>query len=660
MEPLMEFAINLYLLQFVNFTSRNMSHSVQIQHYSSVGVEALAGVLAIVISVTFVAVQFSSQEYSKRLMDYFINSVIFKFLIGVYLIGIIFNMFMLNYQFEDPNIDNRMRELSIILTGVCFVSLVPYFYITAHILQPEYLIKNILKRVDEKYLKSIHKKWIKDRFPPVPEDDRVLAAITDIISKAIESNDRIIITNGLSKMYDCFNKKNNNLYLFSISEVDELKNGLNSGLVTEDLRNVFETKRLPLSKTASLDKEKEGVWLLINEKKIYIVRSEDEKLNIYNNTITAYFLKHFLDIAKIAIINSDDHTITQIVNFFENMIMTYLFSIGDVEELEDKLNSGLVTEDLRKVFEEKGLPLPKNVEKKREDLWVLINDKIIYTITKEERRLNICQISYEKTYQVLELLYEVIRDSLNKKLMAPTKIFMVEKFIALVKFSKKLGILNKLINLDILIHLGILTADQNDLDDTTTIKLLTVLCDFKEIDGFTDVSERAIQNKREDATEAAINMLIDIEEIARAIAIILQATENQLNVHPACEKLGDLSSKKTLKDKDLHLYVLENNDTCDCIINEYDSNKVILEINRCFINTATDLGNSKIQSYCKKTRSNIERGHLELPVCSITFSYLETAIKLITGKDVVMLKRPLEWNEKGFCKLTFTLQKKTS
>ena len=52
--------------------------------------------------------------------------------------------------------------------------------------------------------------------------------------------------------------------------------------IFEELKDGFETKGLPLSENATIRKEKADKWEIINEEKIYTLRKEDGKLNIYD------------------------------------------------------------------------------------------------------------------------------------------------------------------------------------------------------------------------------------------------------------------------------------------------------------------------------------------------------------------------------------------
>lgn len=72
-----------------------------------------------------------------------------------------------------------------------------------------------------------------------------------------------------------------NMYLFSINAEVEEEN-LNSGTISEELRDMFGSKGilLPKSPDVSKEKNKQGNWVITDSRKRWIIRKEDEKLKI--------------------------------------------------------------------------------------------------------------------------------------------------------------------------------------------------------------------------------------------------------------------------------------------------------------------------------------------------------------------------------------------
>lgn len=67
--------------------------------------------------------------------------------------------------------------------------------------------------------------------------------------------------------------------LFSIA--DNFKDVLNNGNISDDLKDKFKTEGFSISENAIVTKEDDEMWVITDERK-FIVRKEDEKLNIYS------------------------------------------------------------------------------------------------------------------------------------------------------------------------------------------------------------------------------------------------------------------------------------------------------------------------------------------------------------------------------------------
>jgi len=166
-----------------------------------VGVEGLSAIFAIVISLTLMAVQFASQQYTHRIMDLHIKSLTFWSVIAIYLGSLLYNVFAL-LQLEEP-VKRSYVELSVLLTALCFVMLVPYFFITMLRLKPESVISHLLSEVDDEYLRSIQR-YFREGETRIPgEVDKVLP-VTEVIEKSISSGDRGTARFGIEEIYRCY------------------------------------------------------------------------------------------------------------------------------------------------------------------------------------------------------------------------------------------------------------------------------------------------------------------------------------------------------------------------------------------------------------------------------------------------------------------------
>jgi hypothetical protein len=164
-----------------------------------VGVEGLSAIFAIVISLTLMAVQFASQQYTHRIMDLHIKSLTFWAVITVYLGSLLYNIFMLG-SLEAP-VESKYIEVSMLLSALCFLMLIPFFAITMIRLRPETVIDNMLTRVDTAYLNSI-KDLMQDGEARIAGERDKLLPITEIIEKSIGNGDRGTVRFGLGEIYD--------------------------------------------------------------------------------------------------------------------------------------------------------------------------------------------------------------------------------------------------------------------------------------------------------------------------------------------------------------------------------------------------------------------------------------------------------------------------
>ncbi|RZN34566.1 MAG: DUF2254 domain-containing protein [Methanophagales archaeon ANME-1-THS] len=179
--------ISLSLADLAPFTLANEDLDNARGILEGVGVEGLSAIFAIVISLTLMAVQFASQQYTHRIMDLHIKSLIFWSVVVIYLSSLLYNIFMLG-RLSEP-IESRYIEVSMLLTTLCFIMLIPYFFITMVRLRPETVISNLLTKLDEQYLNSI-KGLLTEGERGIPSEADKLLPITEIIEKSIGTGDR--------------------------------------------------------------------------------------------------------------------------------------------------------------------------------------------------------------------------------------------------------------------------------------------------------------------------------------------------------------------------------------------------------------------------------------------------------------------------------------
>jgi hypothetical protein len=188
---------------------------------AGVGVAGLSAIFAIVISVTLMAVQFTAMEYThhtQRIMAIHFKSLTFIFVIVIYLGSILYNVFwlgQLNLGSESVGSNSKFVEISMLLTCLSLIMLIPYFFFTMIRLRPDSVISKLLAEIDEKYLNSIIE-FFKGGEARIPGKVDKMLAITDIIKKFISSEDRVTARFSIDEIYRCYMsnlKKENEAYV---------------------------------------------------------------------------------------------------------------------------------------------------------------------------------------------------------------------------------------------------------------------------------------------------------------------------------------------------------------------------------------------------------------------------------------------------------------
>ena len=152
--------------------------------YTSIGVQTTAGIFAITISLSLVAIQFAAQQYSHRIMDYYIKSVMFWSTFIVYLGVMIAGILLLASSSESDS----LKVVGIIVVGslLALTLLIPHFLVTASYLKPEFIIRKLLRRVDREYLRLVNKTTPGSRMDSA--SDRLLPVV-EITERSIDRGD---------------------------------------------------------------------------------------------------------------------------------------------------------------------------------------------------------------------------------------------------------------------------------------------------------------------------------------------------------------------------------------------------------------------------------------------------------------------------------------
>ena len=198
------------------------------------------------------------------------------------------------------------------------------------------------------------------------------------------------------------------------STTAELEDDLNKKDDTANLRYKFKTKGITLSNAVTVTKEGMNEWTITdeNDKSEFAVRKEEGKLNIYAQGYVG------ADIAAI-VIEAVVSALREAITFG-----TYLSNIDVNGRLEDDLDKGIISEELRMVLqiEEKPFSDLATVTKESDDKWVITDEKTGYNyiIGKENEKLNIYKPNKDLDDALKNLLIEKKHFNAAIKKVKPT------------------------------------------------------------------------------------------------------------------------------------------------------------------------------------------------------------------------------------------------
>ena len=162
--------------------------------YTDVALGITAGIFAVVVSLSLVAIQFASQEYGHRIMALYTKSAIFWSTIIVYL-GLLIATILLEAVFEASK-DPKYATMIVAGAILALTLLLPHFVITAHYLRPEFIIKKLLRRIDSDYLQEAERQLQEkeqaeesDFIPALDGDRDRLIPVVEIVIRSINRDD---------------------------------------------------------------------------------------------------------------------------------------------------------------------------------------------------------------------------------------------------------------------------------------------------------------------------------------------------------------------------------------------------------------------------------------------------------------------------------------
>jgi len=198
--------------------------------------QAQAAIIALVVTLTLVAVQLASQSYSPRVMDLFrsFRNYPFWLLLLLYFVSIMYDVVVLGTLNKgmDKLPENRI-SFAVFLMGFAIAALIPYTRNVINNLKPENVIKQIIESINRKeFAEKINKKveekketllsrlFDSYKLGDLEEKDDKILPIIDIIKRAIKENDLTTSRVGIRKLGKLFEE------IFSLKELNIDKENL--------------------------------------------------------------------------------------------------------------------------------------------------------------------------------------------------------------------------------------------------------------------------------------------------------------------------------------------------------------------------------------------------------------------------------------------------
>ena len=189
-----------------------------------------AAIIALVVTLTLVAVQLASQSYSPRVMDLFgsFRNYPFWLLLLLYFVSIMYDVMVLGTLDSKKLNELPVNRISfaVFLTGFAIAALVPYTRNVINNLKPENVIKQIIGKINRKDIKEFveninktveEKKKENISYTYHPRDleggKHKIIPVVDIIKRAIKEDDITTSREGIREIGKIFE------YVFSLKEL---------------------------------------------------------------------------------------------------------------------------------------------------------------------------------------------------------------------------------------------------------------------------------------------------------------------------------------------------------------------------------------------------------------------------------------------------------
>lgn len=209
---------NTIFTQYNTTELRNMGFFDNERYLISALVQSLAATIALVVSLSLIAIQFAAESHSSRTIEFYKRNPDMWILISIYIVVIFYGLALL--KVIDIGLAGITMEIAIyvayFLGFFAFICLIPYIWSTLNLLK----ISTAIKWLEKEITKENILEAFKDSDDIIEKDP--VQPIIDIMNSAFERNDYETVRNGLKVI-----KKNTIVILGNPLEEKEEKEIMN-------------------------------------------------------------------------------------------------------------------------------------------------------------------------------------------------------------------------------------------------------------------------------------------------------------------------------------------------------------------------------------------------------------------------------------------------
>jgi len=184
---------NTIFTQYNTTELRNMGFFDNERYLISALVQSLAATIALVVSLSLIAIQFAAESHSTRIIEFYKRNPDMWILISIYIVVIFYGLGLL--KVIDISIAGINMEIAIyvayFLGFFAFICLIPYIWSTLNLLKISTAIKWLEKEITKKNILEA----LEDSDDIIEKDP--VQPIIDIMNSAFERNDYETVRNGL-------------------------------------------------------------------------------------------------------------------------------------------------------------------------------------------------------------------------------------------------------------------------------------------------------------------------------------------------------------------------------------------------------------------------------------------------------------------------------